>query len=187
MLSPKAYQSRSCHVGTQGRNQPKSIRTTRPNSTFETCARNGPPVSPAGYPVLFRGSPRSKRRTFHSSQLLTRKAKALRLDVGLVRIPSEECSPSSVRQHSQVYAADAGRQRGYMDCCHLRAQSRLAQSIARLADTGGRHQPTAPCDGVGAMALIPQAVDAVRLPVIAAGEIGDGWSIAAVFALGASP
>ena len=40
--------------------------------------------------------------------------------------------------------------------------------------------------GVGAMALIPQIVDAVDVPVIAAGGIADGRGIAAAFALGAS-
>src|SRR6202011_2680419 len=39
---------------------------------------------------------------------------------------------------------------------------------------------------VGAMALVPQIVDAVHLPVIAAGGIADGRGIAAAFALGAS-
>jgi nitronate monooxygenase len=36
------------------------------------------------------------------------------------------------------------------------------------------------------MALVPQVVDAVKLPVIAAGGIGDSRGIAAAFALGAS-
>jgi nitronate monooxygenase len=36
------------------------------------------------------------------------------------------------------------------------------------------------------MALVPQIVDAVRVPVIAAGGIADGRGIAAAFALGAS-
>lgn len=40
--------------------------------------------------------------------------------------------------------------------------------------------------GVGSMALIPQVVDAVDVPVIAAGGIADGRGIAAAFALGAS-
>jgi len=38
----------------------------------------------------------------------------------------------------------------------------------------------------GTMALVPQIVDAVRVPVIAAGGISDGRGVAAAFALGAS-
>ncbi|MZR29832.1 NAD(P)H-dependent flavin oxidoreductase [Sneathiella litorea] len=38
----------------------------------------------------------------------------------------------------------------------------------------------------GSMALLPQVVDAVKVPVIAAGGIADGRGIAAAFALGAS-
>jgi nitronate monooxygenase len=40
-------------------------------------------------------------------------------------------------------------------------------------------------DIVGTMALVPQIVDAVRVPVIAAGGIADGRGIAAALALGA--
>lgn len=39
---------------------------------------------------------------------------------------------------------------------------------------------------VGTMALVPQVVDAVKVPVIAAGGIADGRGVAAAFALGAS-
>jgi nitronate monooxygenase len=39
---------------------------------------------------------------------------------------------------------------------------------------------------VGTMALVPQVVDAVKVPVIAAGAIADPRAIAAAFALGAS-
>lgn len=40
--------------------------------------------------------------------------------------------------------------------------------------------------GIGTMALVPQIVDAVDVPVLAAGGIGDGRAIAAAMALGAS-
>jgi nitronate monooxygenase len=40
--------------------------------------------------------------------------------------------------------------------------------------------------GIGTLALVPQVVDAVEVPVIAAGGIADGRGIAAAFMLGAS-
>lgn len=50
----------------------------------------------------------------------------------------------------------------------------------------GAHAPNLPLDGVGTMALVPQVVDAVRIPVIAAGGIGDARGIAAAMMLGAA-
>lgn len=40
--------------------------------------------------------------------------------------------------------------------------------------------------GIGTLALVPQVVDAVDVPVLAAGGVGDGRTIAATLALGAS-
>jgi nitronate monooxygenase len=40
--------------------------------------------------------------------------------------------------------------------------------------------------GIGTLALVPQVVDAVRVPVVAAGGIADGRGIAAALALGAA-
>ena len=50
----------------------------------------------------------------------------------------------------------------------------------------GSRVPEDPAVGVGTLALVPQIVDAIDLPVIAAGGIADGRGIAADFALGAS-
>lgn len=61
--------------------------------------------------------------------------------------------------------------------------------IAQGAEAGGHRGSflVAGDDGpVGTLALVPQVVDAVDVPVIAAGGIGDGRGLAAVLALGAA-
>lgn len=59
---------------------------------------------------------------------------------------------------------------------------------AQGAEAGG-HRGSFLSDGretsIGTLALVPQVVDAVQIPVIAAGGISDGRGIAAVLALGA--
>jgi nitronate monooxygenase len=61
--------------------------------------------------------------------------------------------------------------------------------IAQGAEAGGHRGTFLGADmatQVGTMALVPQVVDAVDVPVIAAGGIADGRGIAAAFMLGAS-
>jgi len=61
--------------------------------------------------------------------------------------------------------------------------------IAQGLEAGGHRGTFTKGDGaglIGTMALVPQVVDAVSVPVIAAGGIADGRGIAAAFALGAS-
>jgi len=60
--------------------------------------------------------------------------------------------------------------------------------IAQGGEAGGHRgtfDPAAEPALIGTMALVPQVVDAVRLPVIASGGIMDGRGIAAALALGA--
>ncbi|MFL5267301.1 MAG: NAD(P)H-dependent flavin oxidoreductase [Stellaceae bacterium] len=75
------------------------------------------------------------------------------------------------------------------------AEARLLEAngadvvIAQGLDAGGHRGNFSGSPGaglVGTMALVPQIVDAVRVPVIAAGGIADGRGLAAAFALGAS-
>src|ERR1700722_17035756 len=61
--------------------------------------------------------------------------------------------------------------------------------IAQGLEAGGHRGTFTQGDGaglIGTMALVPQVVNAVGVPVIAAGGIADGRGIAAAFALGAS-
>jgi nitronate monooxygenase len=63
--------------------------------------------------------------------------------------------------------------------------------VAQGAEAGGhwaQFQKTSSPQhgGIGTMALVPQVVDALRIPVIAAGGIADGRGVISAFALGAS-
>ena len=61
----------------------------------------------------------------------------------------------------------------------------IAQGFEAGGHTG-RFLGSDPAEALGLFALLPQAVDAVSVPVIAAGGIADGRGIAAAFMLGAS-
>jgi nitronate monooxygenase len=110
-----------------------------------------------------------------------------------------ELRPRVVSFHFGLPASTAVQEIKSAGCLILSSATTVAEArqleasgadaiIAQGAEAGGHRGifTAAPGAGtVGTMALVPQIVDAVRRPVIAAGGIADGRGIAAAFALGA--
>ena len=111
-----------------------------------------------------------------------------------------ELRPRVVSFHFGLPEATAVRRPKDADCIILSSATTVTEArsleangadviIAQGFEAGGHRGSFSDLAGagmVGSMALVPQIVDAVRVPVIAAGGVADGRAIAAAFALGAS-
>jgi nitronate monooxygenase len=108
--------------------------------------------------------------------------------------------PRVVSFHFGLPEASAVRQIKEAGCVILSSATTVAEArsleangadvvIAQGFEAGGHRGSFSNSPGagmVGTMALVPQIVDAVHIPVVAAGGIADGRGLAAAFALGAS-
>ena len=111
-----------------------------------------------------------------------------------------ELRPRVVSFHFGLPSSNATQEVKASGCVVLSSATTVAEAqqleaggadaiIAQGIEAGGHRGTFTKSPGagtIGTLALVPQIVDAVRVPVIAAGGISDGRGIAAAFALGAS-
>lgn len=120
------------------------------------------------------------------------------VNVPLLRENAQDLIQVAIDEGVQLVVTSAGNPAKYtghikeqgIRVCHVVPSVRLAQKaegsgvdlvVAEGWEAGGHNA----YDDVTLMALIPQVVDAVKIPVIAAGGIADGRGFVAAFALGA--
>ena len=72
-----------------------------------------------------------------------------------------------------------------MSLCGNVQQARKLEASGVVVIIAQSHEAGGHTGRIGTLTLVPQIVDAVRVPVLAAGGIGDGRGLVAALALGA--
>lgn len=104
------------------------------------------------------------------------------LDAGVVVFTTSGGNPALFTRQIQSSGAKVIHVAATVKQALKAQQAGVDAVVAEGCDSGGLLGR----DRVGTMALVPQVVDAVNIPVIAAGGIVDGRGMAAAFALGAA-
>lgn len=128
-------------------------------------------------------APSSPRSTFDEQVAACLESGASAFSVAFGLIPSKTIA--ELKRHNLFSMGTATT----VDEARLHAESGVDGVIAQGGEAGGHRSTFAvPFESglVGTIALVPQVVDAVSIPVVASGGIMDGRGIAAALALGAS-
>jgi enoyl-[acyl-carrier protein] reductase II len=151
-----------------------------------------------GLGLIGSGSMKPELLREHIRKCRAATQKPFGINIPLLREDAEELVRVAIKEQIKTIFSSAGNPEKFInplkenDCIvvHVVSSVRQAEKAARVGcdaivgegvEAGGHNGR----DEISTLCLIPQLVDAVTIPVIAAGGIADGRQIAAAFCLGA--
>lgn len=151
-----------------------------------------------GLGLIGAGSMKPELLREHIRKAFTKTSHPFGVNIPLLRGDAEELINVTVEENVKIVFTSAGHPGEFIDklkkssciVTHvipsvkyaLKAESVGCDAVVAEGFEAGGHNGL---DEITTMVLVPQVVDAVKIPVIAAGGIADGRGMAAAFALGA--